>query len=399
MSLLALYGGQPALRRPLAGWPVFGAPERDALSRVFESASWGGYSPVVKDFESRFAAEHQCRFGISVANGTLSLEAALTALQIGRNDEVIVPPITFVATATAVLKIGAVPVFADIDAVTYNLDPKCAENAITEKTRAIIPVHFAGHPADMDALQSIAERNKIFLIEDCAHAHGASWCGRKAGSFGQFGSFSFQQSKNMTAGEGGILLTNDEHLAEIAWSLTNQGRSPGGAWYQHDRLGSNLRMTGLQAAILTGQLGRLPAQLSIRARNAAILTARLNDSAVFVPPRVNASVTTHGFHLYLLRIKSQLPQLSRNLVMQALIAEGLPGVSCYPYPIYRNRLFASHVHRITSCPNAEQMSRDCLWLSSEVLLTDPDDLEDVLRAFEKISDSASELVEATAPAP
>src|SRR5882757_632332 len=233
-SALALLGGEPVLTRALAAWPVFDDAEREGLTRVLESGIWGGYSPAVKTFESAFAEAHDCRYGISLANGTLSLEAALLACDIGPGDEVIVPPITFAATATAVVRLGAVPVFSDIEGTSFNLDPLLLEEAITPRTRAIIPVHFAGHPANMDELLRISQQHGLIVIEDCAHAHGAAWRGRKVGSFGAFGSFSFQQSKNMTAGEGGILVTNNANLAEKAWSIGNQGRLPTGAWYEHD---------------------------------------------------------------------------------------------------------------------------------------------------------------------
>ena len=227
MTRLAIFGGEPVRKEPFALWPQFDEREKAALIEVLESGVWGGYSPKVAEFEQAFADFHEAKYGVTAANGTVTLEAALNAAGIRAGDEVIVPPISFIATATAVLRVGAVPVFADIDESTYNLDPARAREAVTGRTRAIIPVHFAGQPADMDALIELAERRDLVVIEDCAHAHGATWRGRRVGGFGAFGSFSFQASKNMTGGEGGILITNDGELAEASRSVCNQGRRTG----------------------------------------------------------------------------------------------------------------------------------------------------------------------------
>ena len=392
MSSLALFGGTPVRRTPFAQWPVFDDAERHAVLEVLDSGAWGGYSPKVPEFEQRFAAFHEARFGISTANGTVSLEAALAAAGIGPGDEVVVPPITFIATASAVLRVGAVPVFADIEPATFNLDPRRFAEAITPHTRAVIPVHFAGHPCDFDAILEIAARHHLVVIEDAAHAHGASWRGRKAGSFGHFGSFSFQQSKNMTAGEGGILTASDPDLAERARSLSNHGRRTGGAWFEHVRLGSNARLTGWQAAILLAQLDRLPLQLEQRARNAAILSRKLAGNALVTPPAVDARVTAHGYHLYTMRLDSEIAaRVPKDRITEALAAEGIPGISTYPYPLYANRLFADHPHRRLDCPEAERFCRECFWVSQQVLLADEPDLDDFVLAVEKVRDHAAEL--------
>ncbi|MGI8746418.1 MAG: DegT/DnrJ/EryC1/StrS family aminotransferase [Bryobacteraceae bacterium] len=392
MQTLALFGGQPLRRDPFAAWPVFDDTERSGVMEVLESGSWGGYNPKVKEFESRFAAAHGAKYGISACNGTLTLESALLAAGVQPRDEVIVPPVTFVATATAVLRVQAVPVFADIEPSTCNLNPDRAEAAITPLTKAIIPVHFAGHPADMDALCGIARKHNLTIIEDCAHAHGAEWRGQKVGTFGEFGSFSFQQSKNMTAGEGGMLITNRPDLAERAWAFANQGRSPGGAWYEHDSLGTNLRLTGFQAAILLAQLVRLPDQLGRRARNADYLTARLLESGFLLPPAIDERVTRHGLYLYLLRLNRKLlPDVSKDQFVRALTAEGIPGASSYPYPLYRNKLFNSHAYSATDCLEAERACADTFWLSHEVLLAECSDLDDVVRAVEKVGSFAADL--------
>ena len=392
MPNLALFGGVPVRQKPFASWPVWGEEERRGVLDVLESGSWGGYSSKVPDLEQAFADYCGARSAIAVCNGTVSLEAALLAAGIGPGDEVLVPPVTFIATATAVLRAGAVPVFADIEAKTWNLDPKSLAEAITPASRAVIPVHFGGHPADMDAILEIAGKHGLLVIEDAAHAHGASWRGRKVGSLGQFGSFSFQQSKNMTAGEGGMLTSNSEELAAKARSICNQGRRQGGAWYEHVSLGTNYRLTGWQAAVLLAQLARLPEQLKKRTRNAEILTSALSNCGIVRPPFADDRVTAHGLYLYVMQLDtSAFPGISRNNFLKALAAEGMPGISSYPNPIYANKVFTHFRHRRMDCPEAERFCRECFWISHEILLAEEEDLSDFVRALEKIRDSAGKL--------
>lgn len=385
MSQLAIFGGEPIRKTPFARWPVFDDDERTALNDVLESGLWGGYSPKVAEFEQAFAEFHHTRHGVTAANGTVTLEAALTAAGIGAGDEVIVPAISFIATATAVLRIGAVPVFADIQEATCNLDLERIVEAITPRTRAIIPVHFAGQPSDLDAIMEIAQQQDLIVIEDCAHAHGASWRGRKVGSFGHFGSFSFQASKNMTAGEGGILLTSDDNLAELARSICNQGRKTGGGWYEHVRLGTNYRMTGWQAALLRVQLARLPAQFETRTANARLLTEQLREFDVITTLATDERVTGHANYLFLMRLDlNEHSGVTRDKFAQALSAEGIPGVAGYPHPLYRNQVFDSYRFERTDCPAAEQMCVDTFWVSHEILLAKPDDLQDFISAMRKV---------------
>ena len=273
---LALLGGAPTVKRQPPEWPIFDESDRKALSDVMESRVWGGYHESVGQLEREFAAYHGAAHGIALANGTVSLEIALSAAGVKPGDEVIVSPITFVASATAISRVGAVPVFVDIDPETINLAPDKVSAHINERTRAVVVVHFAGHPADLDQLTELCNQRGLVMIEDCAHAHGAEWHEQRVGSFGSFGSFSFQASKNMTAGEGGILITNDADLAERARSIGNQGRRTGGAWYEHPRLGTNARLTGFQAALLLNQLRRLPEQLATR------MDARIACEKVYV---------------------------------------------------------------------------------------------------------------------
>ena len=257
---LALRGGKPVRTKPFPAWPVFDDRERSALERVLTSRNWGGYpcpNQLAREFANRFAEYHGARYGIAVANGTVSLELALEAAGIGAGDEVIVPAYTWEGTAAAVLFAGAFPVFVDVDPDTYCLDPHLVDNAITERTRAIIPVHLGFRFADMDALVQIAEAHGLFVLEDCAHAHGGRWRNNGAGSIGHAGSFSFQTSKLMTAGEGGIVITSDIDLADQVIRLANCGRPPRRESKDNPALGHNYRMTEFQAAVLLAQLDRL----------------------------------------------------------------------------------------------------------------------------------------------
>jgi len=361
--------------------------------RVLESGVWGGYHEDVRRLEREFAALHDSTFAISTANGTVSLEIALAALAIQPGDEVIVPPISFVASATAIARVGAVPVFADVARATINLDVRRAEAAITSKTRAIVLVHFAGWPADLDAFVDLCRHHRLALIEDCAHAPGAAWRGRKVGSFGAFGSFSFQASKNLTAGEGGMLVTQDADLAERAWSIGNQGRRTGGAWYEHVNLGTNARLTGFQAALLLAQLERLPAQTERRMAAAAKLRTALGviDGLELTPSSLDDRVTSAAYHLFSVWMDERAFGAPREAVLRALAAEGLPVTAAYPHPLYRNALFQSRPHVVHACPVAEEYCRRAIWLPHQALLAPDHWLDAAALAFRKVRAHAAAL--------
>ena len=226
---LALLGGRPLRQRPFTAWPIFGAREEVRVLAALRSGHWGRLDGnEVAEFEQQFAAMHGCQHGIAVVNGTVSLRLGLMAAGLEAESEVIVPPYTFFSTASAVVEANMVPVFADVDLGTFNLDPRAIQAAITPRTRAVIPVHFAGQVADMDAIMAIASQHDLLVIEDAAHAHGASYKNRPAGSLGHLASFSFQSSKNLTCGEGGLITTNDAQLAATCRSLHNCGRIPSG---------------------------------------------------------------------------------------------------------------------------------------------------------------------------
>jgi dTDP-4-amino-4,6-dideoxygalactose transaminase len=395
--MLALHGGSPVRTKPFPTWPVFGQAEEEALLRVLRGGSWGRLDgSEVRRFESRFAAMHGCRRAVAVASGTVALRIALLAAGIRAEEEVIVPAYTFVATASAVIEANATPVFADIDPHTFNLHPAALAAAVTPRTKAIVPVHFAGLPADMDAIAGIARERGLLVIEDAAHAHAARYRDRPAGSLGDLAAFSFQSSKNLTAGEGGIVTTNDDALADACESIHNCGRVPGGPWYEHHVVSGNYRLTEFQGAILNCQLERLDDQCRARDANGQYLASRLSGlpglRPQFRPPRC----TRHAYHLFMLRMDPSSFGASRDAVLRAVQAEGIPcsggyGFSLPQQPLFRNRAFGPYLPGTASrpgdeppCPNSDLVCREAIWLGQNLLLGDRSDIDDIADAFEKV---------------
>lgn len=412
--MLALFGGTPVRNVPFPSWPIFDSSEEESLLEVLRSGSWGGYNSKVGEFENSFAEMHSAKHAIACANGTVALEVALRAVGIECGDEVIVPPFTFVATATSVLLCHGRPVFADIDPNTLNLDPVAVEAAITPRTRAIVVVHFGGHPADMDALTAITRKHHLALIEDCAHAHGATWGGVPVGTFGDAGTFSFQAFKLMTAGEGGLVITNSATISEKVWAYCNQGRKRDGGWFEHHTLGSNYRITAFQAAVLLEQLQRLPAQTMARAANVQYFRERLKDAPGFALTKPHPKAGHNPYYIVSLRCtSSELGGLTRDAVLAALRSEGIPATASYPFPLYRNPLFAAP--RVGTChfgsddvlvdyrnlylPESEQACKDRLWLEHNLFLGDHKDMDDLADAFVKVQRNAPELLRHYEPAP
>jgi len=386
-------------------WPQWDERELDGLRRVLESGNWGGYSETLGEFERAFAARHGAAHCVSAMNGTVSLVAAFAACEIGPGDEVIVPAYTFFATASAVRLAGATPVFVDIDPDTYNLDVAAAAAAIGERTRAIVPVHFAGLPVDLDLLLPLAAKHDLVVIEDAAHAHGSSWRGRPVGTLGDIGSFSFQANKNMTAGEGGALLTNDDALAERLWSYVNQGRDSDGSWYEHPHLGSNLRLTGWQAAVLQVQLERLDPQLERRMAAARYLREELAQFAGLRPLAWDERADNHAHHLFVLRYDADgLDGLSRDDFRRELEARGIPSSAGYGMPLYRQQSLKPPLGRATPCPAAERACKEAIWLSHNLLLADeaqlaaiPEAVADILTDRRRLALRAESPREAGSP--
>jgi 3-amino-5-hydroxybenzoate synthase len=351
-------------------WPVSGARERELLEEVLRSANWGGYHPFVAQFEQQFAAFQQCRFGLSACNGTVTLEAALEALGIGEGDEVIVPAISFISTATAVSRVRATPVFVDIEPETFNIDAERIREAITKKTRAIIPVHFGGPMANMDAIMAVSTANGVPVLEDAAHAHGSEWNGVRAGSIGVISSFSFQNGKVMTAGEGGILLSNDQSIIDRAHEILDQGRRKGEGWFFHYTLGTNFRITAWQSAVLIAQLERLPEQNARRARNVKLIRESLGDVPGLHFQRVPDAARVHTNYLLLGRVENG----RRDAFHKALTGAGFPCTPFYPHTLYENPLYRDRTNcRVTPCPEAEARIKDAFWVPHRALLGSEED--------------------------
>ncbi len=336
---------------------------------VLENGQWGGFHPFVAEFEQSFAAYQHSRHGISTFNGTVSLELALTALGIGPGDEVIVPAVSFISTATAVSRAGALPVFVDIEPYSFNIDSRRVEQAITSKTKAVMAVHFGGPLCRMDELLSLCRQREIYLIEDAAHAHGSEWRGQRAGSFGIVGSFSFQNGKALCAGEGGMLVTSNDEIAEHLRSVANQGRVVGRSFYEHHRIGTNFRLTGFQAAVLLAQFERLPAQIATRTRHAALLKAKLSDVPEIVWQQVPDEVTQHSHYLLPGRLVNA--RISRNEFQQRLEEAGIPCTPFYPHTLYNNPVYrVDGSCRVMPCPVTEQHVEDAFWLPHRLFLAD-----------------------------
>lgn len=389
---LAIRGGTPVRTKPFLGWPAFGPEEEAALLAALRSGHWGSLDGTfVNRFETEFAAFQGARYGIACVNGTMALSVALKAVGIGPGDEVLVPPYTFIATASAALMIGAVPVFVDVDLETLLIDPALIDAAVGPRTKAIIPVHHAGSPVDMDGVMAAARRHGLRVIEDAAQAHGAAWRGRPVGAIGDVGTFSFQSSKAINAGEGGAMVTNDPELDELLWSYRNVGRRRGGEWYEHVRLGWNLRMTEFQAAVILEQMKRFPAQQAHRTESAAYLDRRLAEIPGIVPLRVPEGVTAHAWYSYHFRwLGAADGGLPKRAFADALRAEGVPCFHGY-VPLNRNEAIRDEVARLhgpapAACPNAERAADDeILMLSLPILMGSHDDLDDVVEAVAKVA--------------
>ncbi|MDH7571345.1 MAG: DegT/DnrJ/EryC1/StrS family aminotransferase [Armatimonadota bacterium] len=359
MAKLAINGGEKTVQRFLGKpWPIRDAKEENAVLEVVRSGIWwrGGYAEAaqskVGQFEDAFARFQDAQYCVAVTNGTQAIECALKSIGVEAGDEVLVPALTFVASATAIALVNGVPVFVDVDPETYNISPEAMEAAITPKTRAAVVVHNGGYPCDMDRILEIAKRKGIAIVEDCAHAHGTQWRGKGAGSLGDMGTFSFQMGKTLTAGEGGAVTTNDSELAEKAYSFHHIGRLSGRPFYEFHRVASNLRMTEWQGAILLAQLSRLEEQTETRERNSQYLAKGLEEIEGVRPIRRDPRVTRWGFYFWNFHYEQEaFAGVPRDKFIRALAAEGVPvSVGAHGLPIYRNPLFRSMNFGRTGCP-------------------------------------------------
>jgi dTDP-4-amino-4,6-dideoxygalactose transaminase len=419
MGQLALLGGPPAIAEPLGvSWPVFDEREQELLHGVLASGIWwrGGHADQdesqVGKFERDFAAFQDARYGVAVANGTVALEAALRAVGVEAGDEVIIPAVTFVATATAVLQANAIPIFVDCDPRNYTIDPQAVAAAITPKTRAIMPVDYGGMPCDMDALQAIASKQSIAIVSDNAHSHGSQWKGVGTGAIGECGGFSFQMGKTLTTGEGGMILTNHEEIAARASSYHNIGRYPNRPFYEHHIPCTNIRMTEWQGAIGNAQLARLEAQTITRERNVTYLAKQLADIDGFAPIYRDPRVTRWGFYFWHFKyLGAQFADIKRDTVMSALNAEGLRVHTGHTHPVYRNPIFqemnfgrTGHPitcsfygkvidYRSVNCPESERIyAEEALCLPHATFLGPQCDMDRILDVLRKLGNNRDDLL-------
>ncbi|HYM16796.1 MAG TPA: DegT/DnrJ/EryC1/StrS family aminotransferase [Dehalococcoidia bacterium] len=404
MAQLAVRGGTPLRTKPWPAWPQHDQREIANLARVVASGNWGGFpSPNVTggEFAARFAAYHGARYGITTTSGTAALEIALKAAGLERGDEVLVPALTFYATAFAALVQGFKPVFVDIDPETWCIDAAQIERQVTPDTRAILPVHLGSRMADMDRIGEIAKKHKLRVIEDCAHMHGGFWRGRGAGTLGDAGCFSFQSSKLMTCGEGGIIVTDDDMLAHRCQAYMNSGRgtTTDRQAAEGTMLGWNYRMTEFQAAVLLAQMERLPEQIATRNANIAHLERRVAEiEGVRTLPHDDRMTAQSGYGVVLRYDEAAWRGVPRDRFARALHAEGMLLYGAFYTPVYSTPLFAWKDAPIeadysqTRCAVAERAAgKEMIWLPHEVFLGTTADVDDLCDGIVKLREHVDEL--------
>lgn len=406
MLKLALLGGQPHIKEKMewgSFWPPIDDTTGEKLKELYLSRDWSFNSKIEQEFAQSFAEYHGAKYGIFMANGTVTLQCALGACGIGPGDEVIVPSLTWIATANAVHYVGATPVFVDIDKDTLCLDAEKVSQAINENTKAIIPVHLFGSMADIDKILMLAKQNNLKVIEDCAHMHGGMWDGKGVGSQSDVGSFSFQQSKTMASGEGGICITNDPVLAEDIFRIKHIGYAPGQAQGRAQNspreglLCHNFRATGFQALILNEQLKGLSAHLERCHSSVQYLENRLQKSTDIRFQKQGRKATTQGYFGWVMFLDSpSYADISLDIFAKAFEAEGVP---IYPTwgPVFQFVLFnlRKDAYRIDQgrSPVAEELSKHTLYLLHAYLGLDIDSIEMIAEAIEKVLKNCDQLRE------
>ena len=407
---LAVLGGTPVRGTRFPSWPVADRREEDALVGVIRSGKWFRGEHVAA-FEAKYASLTGAKHCLATANGTSALITSLSALGVGPGDEVIVPPYTFVATVNAVLLMHALPVFVDTDIETFQIDARKVEQAITDTTRVVIPVHLGGSAADLDTILEVARKRGVTVVEDACQAHLAEWRGQKVGTYGRTGCFSFQASKNLNSGEGGAILTNDEALVEACYRFHNnsRGRRNTGDDFSYRNTGANLRMTEFQAALLIAQMTRLEAQARTRDENAGYLTSLLKEIPGITPARMYEGCTRNAYHLYMFRYDAgRFSGLPRAAFLKALSAEGVPASSGYSplnkEPFLEDALSRRGFQAIYSkarldawreqnrCPENDRLCSEAVWLGQTMLLGPRKDMDDIAEAVGKIHAHAAQLV-------
>jgi dTDP-4-amino-4,6-dideoxygalactose transaminase len=428
MGLLAVGGGAPVRSEPFPQWPQPTEQDVDAVCAVIRSGQWHRISrgqsgeTKARQFEKAFAAYQGAGYGLAVSSGTAAVEVALRAVGIEPGDEVVMPAHSFMATASAALMVGGIPVFVDIDPRTYNIDPAKIEQAITPATRAIVPVHFGGLPCDMDSVLSIAETHDLAVVEDACHGHGGRWRDKGLGTIGDIGAFSIGDGKNLAVGEGGVIPCNDEALWARAVYLHDAWGGGIGKPFRDVQergfplLSWNYRITEIQSALALSLLKRLESQSATRWENARYLDERLSAIGGVRPMRTDSFVTRNALHIYMFQYTGEgFAGLSRGQFLKALQAEGIPVSGGYTRTLYQHPLFTDPEsdlnkgklsafrsydripdYRNVRCPEAERLCHEeTAWIPHRVLLGTTKDMDDVIQAIWKIKQHVDEAIACT----
>jgi perosamine synthetase len=407
----AILGGSPVRSKPFPDWPVWDKADEESVLAVLRSGIWWrGGGKFVSEFEKKYAELMGAKRCVAVVNGTNALLASLYLLGAGPGDEVIVPPYTFVATISAVLLSNALPVFADTDPDTFQINPDKIEQKITEHTRAIIPVHILGGVANMDKINAVAEKHNLKVIEDACQSHLAEWRNKKVGTVGDLGCFSFQNSKHLPCGEGGAILGDDEEIMDRCQAFHNSGRPYRNVKGQgYPVVGSNIRMMEYQGAILLGQMKRIEEDAKRRTENAAYLTSKIRDIPGIVPQKFYEGATRNAYHLYAFRYKKEhFNNLPRGKFLSALRAEGIPCSGGYS-PLNKegtieDALNSRSFQKVFSkdrldkyreqnhCPENDRLCEEAVWFTQNLLLGTKSDMDDITDAISKIYENRGKLV-------
>ncbi len=406
----ALLGGPPIRTTPFPSWPVRDATEDQALLDVVRSGHWNRGARAER-FEAEYARLTGATHCLATANGTSALLATLASLGVGPGDEVVVPPYTFVATINAVLLLHALPVFVDTDVETFQIDARKVAAAITDRTRVVMPVHLGGAAADLDTILAAASTRGVSVVEDACQAHLAEWKGRKVGTLGRAGCFSFQASKNLNSAEGGAIITSDGDLVDACYRFHNNSRghaTAGSTDFSYRGVGANLRMTDFQAALLLAQMTRLDRQAATRDANGAYLTTMLREIPGIAPARMYEGCTRNAYHLYMFRYDAtRFAGLTRAQFLKALGAEGVPASGGYsPLPLepsvtetlagraYQRIYGEAELARLAErnrCPENERLCAEAVWLTQTMLLGPRGDMDQIAGAVRKIQRHAADL--------
>lgn len=412
MGKLAITGGEASRKKRFDPWPMYTESERHALEDVLVNHNWGGQPFPGKHadaFGKKFAEFHTAKYGQCVNTGTVAIQAALKAIDIRPGDEVIVPAYTWEGTVGPVLLVNAVPVFVDIDPETYCLDAKLIEQAITPRTRAILPVHLGMRFADLDVIMPLAAKHKLKVIEDCAHAHGGMWRDKGAGSIGDLGAFSFQSSKLITAGEGGAVITNNLEYFERVQTYINAGRASVTDKFHHRIIGFNYRLGEFQAAVLGAQLERLPEQAQVRQTNMAYFESRLGNTRGLGLLKPEPRITRLAPYGYVLKyFAEQMKEIPRAAFVAALQLEGIPCDGLFYEPVYRSSLFPLNpgdfpalswgrpapldLRKMYKCPVSERAAyHEAIWFSHHLFLGGKENVDSIADAMFKVLENIEEL--------